>query len=192
MIIKILHFPKDYINIIYLAGRNCYGLSCIHKDTSEQTKKSFVNKIVNNQHFSVLEHINITIFIKNASRSFLTQLTRHRLAAYSVKSQHFVLHKNFKHKLLENSSMKTEYKILMNQINTFYNLAIENGMERYIAREVLPNSTLTNIVMTANIREYIHIIKLRESSNNTPEIRKFAFILRKLYEQIIPEVFLYI
>lgn len=88
--------------------------------------------------------------------------------------------------------MKTEYKILMNQINTFYNSAIENGMERYIAREVLPNSALTNIVMTANIREYIHIIKLRESSNNTPEIRKFAFILRKLYEQIIPEVFLYI
>lgn len=74
MIIKILHYPKEYINIIYLAGRNCYGLTCIHKDTSEQTKKSFVNKIVNNQHFSVLEHINITIFIKNASRASLLNL----------------------------------------------------------------------------------------------------------------------
>jgi thymidylate synthase (FAD) len=189
MKIKIINYPKNYKNIIFLAGRNCYGLEIIKKDIKKEDKSAFLRKIIKNQHESVIEHCHISVYCRDMSRSFLAQITRHRLCSFSVKSQHYVSHKNFRYKELEDKSMDKEYHNLMEIINKFYIEAVNKGMPCYIAREALPNSCLTNIFMTANIREWRHILKIRCRTDNTPEIRKWAHHCLKLFYNIMPELF---
>lgn len=72
-------------------------------------------------------------------------------------------------------------------LNEFVN---EHKIPIYVAREILPNSCLTNIIMTANFREWRHIIRLRQTIRNTPEMMDFANFAKYLFSQIIPEVFM--
>lgn len=198
MDIEIFNFPYNYKYLIYLAGRNCYGLECNEKYNNkieDYELNLFLQKIIKNNHMSVLEHINISLYIYNCTRAFMAQLTRHRLCAFSIKSQHFVKHNDFKYEKLfvhKNISdlLNTQYGVLMSDINKFYKHLIKNNVPHYIARNVLPNSCLTNIFMTTNIREFRHIIEMRITDNNVPEMIYFArLLLLKLYE-IMPEIFI--
>jgi len=202
MNITIEHYPTAYLEIIYTAGRNCYGtrdagkiVQTVEFDHKQQAKlEKFTSMLISKGHFSVLEHICISVYAKDVSRSFLAQLTRHRLVSYSVKSQHYVKHNDFKYKELEDYGdepllSESIFKDLMERIAKIYDGLIEYGVPHYIAREVLPNACLTDMYMTANSREWRHIIKMRIGKENTPEIRQFArTLLRELY-MLMPEIF---
>lgn len=189
MEIKIIQYSKDYLDILYLAGRNCYGMEEIKENITQELKENFIKKLIQNYHESVLEHCFISIYIKDCSRSFMAQITRHRLCSFSIKSQHFTKHNNFKYKMLETNIFAERYINLMDDINKFYNDAIIEGMPIHIAREVLSNSCLTNIFMTANIREWRHIINMRITKNNTNEIRFFADTILFMFSEIMPILF---
>jgi len=192
MEITIEHYPREYLDMIYKAARNCYGV----RDAcgTEEEKSKLAKFLIKKGHGSVLEHICVSIYTKDVSRSFLAQLTRHRLVSYSVKSQHFVNHKNFRYKDLETygdawEDNKEKYEKLMKQINRIFINFVKNGIPHYIAREILPNACLTDMYITTNVREWRFIIGLRMTSNNTPEIRDWAKILLiKLYGRM-PELF---
>lgn len=192
MEITIEHFPKNYLSMIYKAGRSCYGAKDFTKDIT--TERQFVEMLIRRGHNSVLEHICISIYNEGMSRSFLAQVTRHRLVSYSVKSQHFTKHNDFPYKELEDyGEHKAHNQLLFNDvmedINELYKFFIEEGVPHYIAREILPNACLTNIYMTANVREWRHIINMRITDNNTPEIQTWAqTLLRTLYIEM-PELF---
>lgn len=206
MKITIEHYPEPYLEMIYTAGRNCYGMQDAAKKlivdssdnirTAEEKLRMFTRMLVRRGHESVLEHICISVYARDVSRSFLAQLTRHRLVSYSVKSQHYVKHTKFKYKELEDygDMFKREeainaYAHLMEDIAFEYNHLIECGIPHYIAREVLPNACLTDMYITTNAREWRHIIRMRIGKENTPEIRTFAkILLRELYT-LMPELF---
>lgn len=191
MDIELIDYSKNYLDILYLAGRGCHGLEFLTSETIE-LKKDFVKKLVLNKHESVLEHGIISIFIKGCSRSFMSQLTRHRLVSFSVKSQHYVDYSDFEFKDLEtkNSKVNDLYEVMMEDINQMYKYFVQNcEIPIYVAREILPNSCLTNIFMTTNFREWRYIIHLRQSLNNTPEIRDFTSKVLKIFNKIVPEVF---
>jgi len=187
------HYPKKYLEMIYKAARNCFGQrdAC----TTKERMVRLLKYLIDHGHESVIEHICISIYSKDVSRSFLAQLTRHRLVSYSVKSQHYVDHKDFKYKELESYGdknpklMQQTYEDLMIKIMVAYDDLREYGIPHYIAREILPNACLTDMYITANAREWRYIIKLRITENNTPEIKKWAEdILRILYCKM-PELF---
>lgn len=187
------HYPANYLDLIYKAARNCYG--CRDACGTDAKKRKLVKYLINHRHESVLEHICISIYSKDVSRSFLTQLTRHRLVSYSVKSQHYVKHSNFKYKDLEDwgkevpESNRISYHSLMKKIADLYDYFIQNGIPHYIAREILPNACYTDMFITTNAREWRYIIRLRITKNNTPEIQYWAqFILTILYNAM-PELF---
>ena len=149
----------------------------------------FISGIVKNDHGSVLEHVNVTFLLQDMSRSLMAQLTRHRHASFCIKSQHYVNHSGFKYKKLEWKQYdRLMYDDLMGQIGRVYDQFVKDGMPHYIAREVLPNAALTNIVMTANIRELRHIIKLRITDNNTPEIIQLSKEMLHLLNKEMPAV----
>ena len=199
MIITIENYPKKYLEMIYTAGRNCYGIQDAAQmiqwiDQRFNTLKKFTHMLINKGHESVLEHICVSVYVKDASRSFLAQITRHRLVSFSVKSQHYVRHDDFKYKSLENYgkrpiTMKADFHALMAKSNALYQRLINNGVAHYIAREVLPNACLTDIYMTANVREWRHIIKMRIGDENTPEIQEFAQVLLRTLYLSMPELF---
>lgn len=186
------HYPKEYLKMIYKAARNCYGQrdAC---DTEEKMGK-LATYLIKHGHESVLEHVCVSIYSRDVSRSFLAQLTRHRLVSYSVKSQHYTKHHNFKYKDLEEWGKskrlnKIKYYILMKKISKLYTRFVKNGIPHYIAREVLPNACLTDMYITTNVREWRYIIALRITDNNTPEIRQWAEEILILFYEAMPELF---
>lgn len=187
----LIHYPESYLEMIYMAARNCYGVRDAH-DTYEKQKK-LAKYLISKGHESVLEHICITVYSKDVSRSFLAQLTRHRLVSYSVKSQHYTKHLNFAYKDLEDYGYDAQnivkYEGLMKRIADLYAKFIDTGIPHYIAREILPNACLTDMVITANAREWRYIIKLRITKNNTPEIRAWARQILQLLRAKMPEIF---
>jgi thymidylate synthase (FAD) len=82
---------------------------------------------------------------------------------------------------LKNEINQELFKTFMEYCNDTYKLLIENGEPHYIAREVLPNAAACKIVMTVNLRELRHIIKIRRGPENTPNMRD---MMRKLIKTI--------
>lgn len=191
MDINIMNYTKDYVNLLYLAGRGCYGLEQL-SDESLNKKRIFIKNLIDNGHESVLEHGYISILINGCSRSFMAQITRHRLASFSIKSQHFVKHDKFKYKNIEiqDPIILAKYKNIMSLIQQYYNEFIfQYNIPIHVAREILPNACLTNIFMTTNFREWRYIIKLRKTNKNTYEMIEFANLIEIYFRNIIPEVF---
>lgn len=191
MDISIKQYTRDYLNVLYLAGRGCYGLEFLSQETDEE-KINFIRKLIVNGHESVLEHGIISIFIKDCSRSFMSQITRHRLVSFSIKSQHYVNHKNFDVKRLETKVEEAQiiYSDLIQVIrNRYRDMVNLYKVPIHVAREILPNSCLTNIFMTTNFREWRYIIRLRETHYNTYEMQEFGKILRHKFVPLFPGVF---
>jgi thymidylate synthase (FAD) len=187
MNIKILNYPEKYKDIIYEAGRNCYGVN--NEITTTVQKVKFIDNLIKNNHTSVLEHIHITILISDIPRSLMEQLTRHRLCSFSIKSTHYLDHSLFNYHDFE--ELGNQYKQLMLRIRNLYQYYTETlNIPHYIAREILPNSCLTNIVMTTNIREYRLILQQRLTKNNVPiMVELMRSLARNLY-LICPECFI--
>lgn len=191
MDIKIKQYTEYYIDILYLAGRGCFGLENLGFEL-ERDKLDFIRNLINNGHESVLEHGIISIQIIGCSRSFMSQITRHRMASFSIKSQHYVDHSNFWVKDLETDIEEAQiiYAEIINTIrNRYKQLVNEYKVPIHVAREILPNSCLTNIFMTANFREWRHIIRIRQTPNNTYEMAEFGKRLKELFIQLIPGIF---
>lgn len=194
----------EILQFLEKAGKTCY------KSESTITNEScirFCKHILDRNHESVIEHINISVkFITD--RGVLAELTRHRLASYSVESTRFV---NYKQKGLTfiipywiDSLKEGEYSKdiildtnlnIMDWLNILFNIEdvylrfIENGLKPEQARSILPNSLKTEIVTTANLREWRHILKLRTSKSAHPDIRVVMIPLLKELKTKIPIIF---
>ena len=198
MNIKIIQYPLNYVNILYLAGRGCYGLEDLELENlnsyiyQQNEKLEFIKKLIIKGHESVLEHCVISIQIIGCSRSFMAQITRHRLVNFSIKSQHYVNHSDFNVKELETDIEEVQilYQDLVQIIRNRYKTFVEEyKVPIHVAREILPNSCLTNIFMTTNFREWRYIIKLRETNKNTYEMQEFAKNIKELFQESILGIF---
>ena len=139
-----------------------------------------------------MEHATAT-FLICGSRAFTHQLVRHRLASYSQKSQRYVKEDQFKWVLPPSIQGNAEaYKVFttaMHDTRIAYGQLIDLGIPKEDARYVLPNACETEIVMTANFREWRHFINLRADSHAQWEIREVAqMVLKQLY-QLAPSIF---
>ena len=91
-VVLISHTPNPE-RLVASAARLCYSPSSIEdtaKSLSDEKIQSFVKMLAGIGHESPLEHISFTFGIEGVSRAFLAQITRHRIASYSVQSQRFV------------------------------------------------------------------------------------------------------
>jgi thymidylate synthase (FAD) len=87
---------------------------------------------------------------------------------------------------------ETEKKAWENAMQTAenaYQLLLRSGSRPEQAREVLPNSLKTEIVMTANIREWIHVFNLRCSKASHPQIRALMLACKQGFKETIPVFF---
>jgi len=180
---------------MWISARNCYfkgNFDDLKSQYNEDNAIKLLKRIYDNGHTSIFENASFQYLVEGASRSLLAQLTRHRIGfSFAVQSQHFQKHADFHFKDLEKYASinhQRKYYALMDQINNFYMSSMEQGIPRYIAREVLPNSTSVHMTISANLRALDHFWKLRAGKENTPEIRKLS---KKIYEQtqtIIPRL----
>lgn len=176
-------------------GRVCYKSEAKITDTSAP---AFVAGIIKRGHEAVLEHSSFTVkFI--CDRGVSHEIVRHRVASYCQESTRYcnyskegfgseitVIKPCFLHPYTDGFNLWEEGCLFAEQ--TYFNL-LECGCSPQEARSVLPNSLKTEVVMTANIREWRHFLKLRCSPAAHPQMREVALILLDKLHSLIPVCF---
>ena len=144
-------------------------------------------------HESVAEHAAFTFRIEGVSRALLAQLTRHRIASFSVQSQRYVDMGEMPYvtppSLGGNSEIRSSYKIMMDSIRDFYRAAVDAGIPKEDARYITPQAACTDLILTMNARELRHFFSLRCCNRAQWEIRALANRMLALCEEKAPELF---
>jgi thymidylate synthase (FAD) len=188
------------------AGRLCY---MSQKNPANRETREYLENIKKQGHGSVLEHANYSILLEGVSRSLTHELVRHRAGfAYSQLSQRYVdeSQANFvvPPAIVGEEALEKEWQTQIDQAQQSYVRLVEHLMERYswvadkvhrrkmareAARGVLPNSTETKIVVTANARAWRTMLELRSSEGAELEIRRCAIAVLKLLKKETPAFF---
>ena len=194
---EILALPEgeSALRIIELAGRTCYKSE---DKISAGTAPSFVARIVGSGHESVIEHSSATVrFITD--RGVTHELVRHRLAAYSQESTRYANYAKdrFGSEITvirppfwpEDAPQYAIWKRSMEEAEAAYLALAAAGAKAQEARSVLPNSLKTEIVMTANFREWRHVFRLRCDAAAHPQIRQLMLPLLAEFHRRVPVLF---
>lgn len=179
---------KQILKRIEKAGRTCYKSE---DHITEESAEAFVRMLIERGHESVLEHESITVrFI--CDRSISHEIVRHRLASYSQESQRYVRYNGdieFINPRMPNAKAYEAWQELCERAEETYKELLLYGVQPQQARSVLPNSTKTEVVMTANLREWRHFLKLRTAKAAHPQMRELTVPLLKELQEWIPVIF---
>jgi len=190
MKVELLFVTPNAEKLIEQAGRTSY-LS--YENQGKNTEKKFIRMLIKKGHFSVLEHAYATFRIIGVSRAFTHQLVRHRLCSFTQQSQRHVDERNFKYiepdSIRKNREAHLVFSNLIKESRKAYRKLMSLGIGNEDARFVLPNAVESQIVVSANLRQWRHIIKLRGSQDAQWEIRKVAIEILKTLKKFVPTVF---
>ncbi|MEW5911894.1 MAG: FAD-dependent thymidylate synthase [Thermodesulfobacteriota bacterium] len=194
---EILFLPPgpEVLALIERAGRTCYKSEHL---ISHDSAAEFVRRIVASGHHSVIEHASATVrFI--CDRGVSHELVRHRLAAYSQESTRYANYsqERFGNQITvvrpmfwpEGSEPYRQWEKAMLAAEAAYLELLALGAKPQEARAVLPNSLKTEVVMTANLREWRHVIDLRSSKAAHPQIRQLMLPLLDEFSRRVPVFF---
>lgn len=186
---------KEMLRKIELAARTCYKSE--DKITDDSAEK-FVHNLIKRGHESALEHEKVTVRII-CDRGVSHELVRHRLASYSQESTRFCNYSQGKFGC-ELTFIKPLFFDKGTVAYSAWKHACQNAQDSYMdmlalgftpqeARSVLPNSLKTEIVMTANLREWRHFFRLRCAPDAHPQMREIATMMLEEFRKLIPVLF---
>ena len=174
-----------------LCGRTAYKSE--DKITPGSAEK-FIKSILARGHESVIEHVNITVrFI--CDRGVTHELVRHRLVAYTQESTRYCNYAGKGVTFIRPFFWKSDpgkygfWEAGMRGASAAYNALIEKGATPQEARSVLPNSLKTELVATANLREWRHILRLRTAKTAHPQMRELMLPLLAELQEKLPVLF---
>ena len=176
-------------------GRVCYKSE---GKITEDSYKKFIANLIKRGHESVLEHCSVTVkFV--CDRGVSHEIVRHRLASYSQESTRYCNYSGdqFGNEITVIKPCFWEedmeaYRLWLDSCKSaemHYFLMLKSGASPQEARSVLPNSLKTEVVMTANIREWRHFFKLRCSQAAHPQMREVARMALLWFYTYMPELF---
>lgn len=188
MKVELLAITPDAERIIEIAARTCYqsGDRMVPEKMGE-----LLPKLIAMGHESPFEHACATFLIQGVSRAMTHQLVRHRLMSVSQKSQRYVSESTFDWVTppAVDSSDKAEYDRDMLLIRELYTKWKAKGLKSEDARFVLPNACTTELVVSANFREWRHVFQVRCHRRAQWEIREVCLAMLKELNRHAPHVF---
>ena len=190
-------------------GRVCYKSEDKITEDGESAKK-FVKMLIHAHHEAMIEHSTLSVMF-TVDRGVSHEMVRHRIASFAQESTRYVNYSKDKFgneinvidlkpgieldRKMSGMSAEAidavlkEWEQAMIDAEKHYMRLIELGATAQIARSVLPNSTKTNITITANYREWRNYFKLRTTSDAHPQIREVSVPLLKELKERIPVIF---
>ena len=197
MIVELLKYTNEPEKTCAIAGRLCYsdvGIEELKEQLTQEKIEDILKKIIKSGHLSVLEHASFSVGIEGVSRALLAQLTRHRIASFSVQSQRYVKFNkgvNFiiPPTIAKDENLSAKYNEFLKLSQQYYNEFLQAGIPAEDARYVLPNASATKIVLTMNARELRHFFALRCCNRAQWEIRDMACRMLKIAKKVAPVLF---
>ena len=203
--VKLIRYTPAPEELIAMAGKLCYSaadLDDLGEGVAERDQTKYLSRLSEMGHYSTFEHASFTFGIEGVSRSLLAQITRHRIASFSVQSQRYVAlgddENGFDYVVPPRiaalgEEAEAEYHAQMAQMNAWYQAwrkrlgAGETSNED--ARFVLPNAAATRMLVTMNARELLHFLSLRCCNRAQWEIRSVAWQMLALAYEAAPALF---
>jgi thymidylate synthase (FAD) len=197
---------SDGERLAEFAGRLCY---MSQRNPANRTTAEYLENIKKQAHGSVLEHANYSLLLEGVSRSLTHELVRHRAGfAYSQLSQRYVDESVadfvIPPAIIGDEALESRWRSQMEDAQKTYVALVDQLMERYswvddrvhrrkmareAARGVLPNSTETKIVATANVRAWRSMLELRAGEGAELEIRRLAVAIIHILKKEAPAFF---
>lgn len=190
-------------------ARVCYKSEGLITEDGESAKK-MIKMLINRDHTAMIEHSSLSVKF-TVDRGVSHELVRHRIASFAQESTRYVNYSldkfgneinviNIKDGVFLDSKMKNmdadtvgiiiaEWLSAMEDAERHYMRMIELGATPQIARSVLPNSTKTEITITANYREWRNFFKLRVPVTAHPQMREITIPLLKELKSRLPIIF---
>ncbi len=197
----------DQLLRIEKAGHTCYQTD---KEVTIETAQKFCKMLLDRGHYSVLEHSNMSVKFYNVSRGFTHEQVRHRLTAISQESTRYVdyakegegpdltkfqlkcvvpPHRDENEMVRLTDGRQMSITKMFIEIEEFYRALRKAGWSPEDARQVLPIGIKSEIVISANFREWRHIFEMRTSRFSHWEIREVMCNLLQKVQSIIPIIF---
>lgn len=218
--VKLIAYTPEPEKLIAAAAKNCYSaanIETVWDGLTEEKTTDFLHMLSDIGHESPIEHASFTFAIEQVSRSLLAQITRHRMASFSVQSQRYVRAGAFEYVIPpaidKIQAAREQFIEAMEQSQRTYDDLTATLMEGYLeellqqgvepekarqqaekraiedARYVLPNACATRLIMTANARSLKNFFRLRCCNRAQWEIRALAEEMYKLVYAIAPTLF---
>jgi thymidylate synthase (FAD) len=169
-------------------ARTCYQSE---DKINEASYRPFVKKLLKAKHFSIFEHEQISVSIIT-SRAIANQLVRHRLASYAQESTRYVKYNDLE-VIYDDFNLNTKQAELMLEsmqvVESLYLNLLHAGIMPQFARNILPIATKTEIVVTANIRAWMHILATRLSHGAHPEMIQIMETVLDEFIILMPTIF---
>lgn len=188
----------DYSKIMKNLERACRTCYRSEDKITGESYKSLLKNCVNRGHESILEHEKITVRII-CDIGVYKDLTRHRHASFSIESTRYCNYGKDKFdnqiKFIEpvniekGTELYEEWKKTCSLIENSYTKMVELGATPDQMRMILPHSTAALVTMTANIREWKHILSLRCTKHAHPAVEQVMIPLLLHFKQNMPEIF---
>lgn len=188
MKVRLIASTPDALRVAFSAIRTCYSSSPFDEIWEKEFEKyesnnedhiRLVKQIVNHGHTSTLEHITFTFSIEGVSRALLAQLTRHRIASYSVRSQRYT-------KITDTVSVAVsgdpDYEEALDVSLKAYQALLKKGFKAEDARMILPQSGSTNLMMTINLRSFMNMYEVRNLDTHAQT--EIAILVETMRHQI--------
>ncbi|NLK17697.1 MAG: FAD-dependent thymidylate synthase [Clostridiales bacterium] len=200
--VELIRYTEKPEEAVALAAKLCYSdadLSSLMEELSKKDTAAFIKKLIDMGHLSPIEHASFSFAIEGVSRALLAQITRHRIASFSVKSQRYVRARGGFNYIIPpaiealGEGAVREFEAQMDTIYSFYEGWLgrleegEKGNED--ARFVLPNAAESKMIVTMNARELLHFFFLRCCNRAQWEIRAVAWDMLKLAAGVAPALF---
>lgn len=198
---------KKQLLRIESAGRTCYQSES--KPITDASAENFIRMLLGKGHESVIEHSSLSVKFTGASRGFTHEMVRHRLASPSQESTRYVdyarpgkldlegfslkcvapAHKDANKKVTLPDGRELSLSDMFAQVEMFYRALRQDGWVPQDARQILPIGIESELVVTANFREWRHIFKMRTTKPAHWEIRSLMVCLLKELKTTIPIIF---
>ena len=187
----------DGIKIMKRIERACRTCYRSEGNITEDSYKNLLKNCLNRGHESVLEHEKITVRVYGDIGTY-KDLTRHRFASFSIESTRYCSYDKDKYgneitvinpSYIESKEIYEAWKDGIENLEKAYMNMKKLGATNDMCRELLPHSTGAEYTMTANIREWKHILELRTTKNVHPEIRQLLIPLLLYFKEQMPEIF---
>ncbi len=220
MKVTLLTYTPDAEKVIAAAAKLCYAKSDIDTlfdNLTPEKTESFLTMLSDLGHESPVEHASFTFGIEGVSRALLAQITRHRIASFSVQSQRYVSKTDFSYilppEIEECPEAKEEFLAAMAEDARHYESIRQKLMDKHLrtnleagmpeaeakraaekkanedARFGLPNACDTRIIMTMNVRSLYNFFALRCCNRAQWEIRALAIAMLREVRAVCPLLF---
>lgn len=218
--VQLIAYTPEPEKTIASAAKLCYSaatIDTISDGLTEEKTSNFIDMLSEIGHESPIEHASFTFGIEGVSRSLLAQITRHRMASFSVQSQRYVKENAFEFVLPPEieaiPEAKEEFLKAMEEDQAHYDSLTEKLKKRHYedflsaglsekeamkkaekkaiedARFVLPNACTTKMMCTMNARSLKNFFAVRCCNRAQWEIRELATLMLKEVKKVAPHLF---